>query len=41
MTEKFMNKFIDFVEFLIPEYIDEGKTTLAIAIGCTGAGTGQ
>ena len=36
VTEKFMNKFIDFVEFLIPEYIDEGKTTLAIAIGCTG-----
>lgn len=36
VTEKFMNKFIDFVEFLIPEYINEGKTTLAIAIGCTG-----
>jgi len=36
VTEKFMNKFIDFVEFLIPEYINEGKTTLMIAIGCTG-----
>lgn len=36
VTEKFMDKFIDFVEFLIPEYINEGKTTLMIAIGCTG-----
>jgi len=35
-TEKFMAKFADFVEFLIPEYIKEGKTTLMIAIGCTG-----
>lgn len=36
VTEKFMAKFADFVEFLIPEYIKEGKTTLMIAIGCTG-----
>lgn len=36
VTEQFMDKFIDFVEFLIPEYINEGKTTLMIAIGCTG-----
>jgi len=36
VTEKFMAKFADFVEFLIPEYIKEGKTTLMIAVGCTG-----
>lgn len=36
VTEQFMDKFTDFVEFLIPEYISEGKTTLMIAIGCTG-----
>ncbi len=36
VTGQFMNRFIDFVEFLIPEYINEGKTTLSIAIGCTG-----
>ncbi|AGL03549.1 putative P-loop-containing kinase [Desulfoscipio gibsoniae DSM 7213] len=36
VTTKFMNKFTDLVEFLIPCYIDEGKTTLMIAIGCTG-----
>ena len=36
VTEQFMKKFTEFVEFLIPEYISEGKTTLMIAIGCTG-----
>lgn len=36
VTAKFMEKFTDLVEFLIPCYIDEGKTTLMIAIGCTG-----
>lgn len=36
VTTKFMEKFTDLVEFLIPCYIDEGKTTLMIAIGCTG-----
>ena len=35
-TEEFMEKFQDFIEFLIPQYIKEGKTTLMIAIGCTG-----
>ncbi|MFA7467442.1 MAG: RNase adapter RapZ, partial [Desulfotomaculaceae bacterium] len=36
VTAQFMEKFTDLVEFLIPRYIDEGKTTLMIAIGCTG-----
>lgn len=36
VTEEFMEKFTGFVEFLIPQYIKEGKTTLTIAIGCTG-----
>lgn len=36
VTEVFMEKFTDLVEFLIPCYIKEGKTTLMIAIGCTG-----
>lgn len=35
-TGEFMEKFQDFIEFLIPQYIKEGKTTLMIAIGCTG-----
>jgi len=36
VTGEFMEKFSGFVEFLIPQYIKEGKTTLMIAIGCTG-----
>jgi len=35
-TGDFMEKFTGFVEFLIPQYIKEGRTTLTIAIGCTG-----
>jgi len=36
VTEEFMKKFTDLIKFLIPHYIKEGKTTLMIAIGCTG-----
>lgn len=32
----FLNKLVDMVDFLIPNYILEGKTQLVIAIGCTG-----
>ncbi len=32
----FRNKLIDLCEFLIPNYIKEGKNQLVIAIGCTG-----
>ena len=32
----FLKKLIDMVEFLIPNYIIEGKTQLVIGIGCTG-----
>lgn len=32
----FLNKLVDMVEFLIPNYILEGKTQLVIGIGCTG-----
>lgn len=33
---EFLEKLTDMVEFLIPNYILEGKTQLIIAIGCTG-----
>ncbi len=33
---KFLGKLADMIEFLIPNYISEGKTQLVIAIGCTG-----
>lgn len=32
----FLNKLSDMLEFLIPNYIVEGKTQLIIGIGCTG-----
>lgn len=33
---KFLEKLVDMVEFLIPNYVAEGKHQLVIAIGCTG-----
>lgn len=33
---EFLNKMTDLVEFLIPNYVQEGKTQLVIGIGCTG-----
>lgn len=32
----FLEKLVDMVEFLIPNYVQEGKTQLVIGIGCTG-----
>lgn len=36
VTEKFVDKFFDLIQFVIPHYIKEGRTHLTIAIGCTG-----
>lgn len=33
---EFLNKLTDMIEFLIPNYMKEGKNQLVIAIGCTG-----
>ncbi len=35
-TKTFYNKFIDLLDFVIPGYKKEGKTSVTIAIGCTG-----
>lgn len=35
-AQQFLNMLLEMVEFLIPNYILEGKTQLVIAIGCTG-----
>ena len=35
----FLEKLKDMMEFLIPNYILEGKNQLVIAIGCTGGKT--
>ena len=36
VTRKFYDKFFAFIDFLLPEYNQEGKSHLGIAIGCTG-----
>lgn len=36
VSVKFFEKLSDMVDFLIPQYIEEGKNHLVIAIGCTG-----
>lgn len=35
-TQKFLEKLKDMVSYLIPYYIEEGKSQLVIGIGCTG-----
>ena len=35
-TGIFMDKLTDMIEYLLPQYIEEGKYSLTIAVGCTG-----
>lgn len=35
-AKTFLEKVDDLVEFLLPNYVEEGKNSLVIAIGCTG-----
>lgn len=35
-TKDFVAKLEDLLAFLLPSYVDEGKTNLVIAVGCTG-----
>jgi UPF0042 nucleotide-binding protein len=32
----FVQKCLEFVEFLLPHYLTEGKNQLTVSIGCTG-----
>lgn len=36
VSNEFMKKTTDLIEFLIPHYKDEGKSQLVVGIGCTG-----
>lgn len=36
VTQSFLRRFLNLLKFLIPNYIQEGKTNLAISVGCTG-----
>ena len=35
-SQEFLKKLLDFVTYLLPRYVEEGKTSLTIAVGCTG-----
>ncbi|MDO4816077.1 MAG: RNase adapter RapZ [Bacillota bacterium] len=35
-TKEFMDKLTELIKFLLPQYIEEGKYSLTIGIGCTG-----
>lgn len=35
-TKEFLDKATDMLKFLLPHYIDEGKSYLTVAFGCTG-----
>ncbi|MBP1759754.1 MAG: putative P-loop-containing kinase [Firmicutes bacterium] len=36
MAQEFMEKYLDLLDYILPNYIKEGKTHLVIGIGCTG-----
>ena len=33
---EFLRRLGDLISFLVPQYVEEGKHTLSIAVGCTG-----
>ena len=35
-TQDFLKRLTDMMDFLLPQYMAEGKSTLVIAVGCTG-----
>ena len=39
-TEGFKTRFTDMIDYMLPLYIQEGKSQLVIAVGCTGAHSG-
>ncbi len=40
-TQEFLDKTADLLRFLLPHYIQEGKSYLTVAFGCTGGSTGR
>ena len=36
VSHRFLDKLIDMIQFLIPNYVLEGKKQLVVSIGCTG-----
>ena len=35
-SQEFLRKLKEFVLYLLPRYVEEGKTSLTVAVGCTG-----
>lgn len=35
-TQEFMRRLYDMMDYLVPQYVEEGKSHLTVAIGCTG-----
>ncbi len=35
-SQEFLQKLKEFVTYLLPRYVEEGKTSLTVAVGCTG-----
>ncbi|RJQ05838.1 MAG: RNase adapter RapZ [Bacillota bacterium] len=36
LTQSYLRRLLSFLEFLLPHFVNEGKTQLIVAIGCTG-----
>lgn len=36
VTQRFVDKVTDLLDFLLPQFVSEGKTNLILAVGCTG-----
>lgn len=36
VSKEFLNKLTDMIDFLIPQFVKEGKSQLVVSIGCTG-----
>jgi UPF0042 nucleotide-binding protein len=36
VTQEFLSRLTELIGFLLPQYIEEGKHNLTIAVGCTG-----
>jgi UPF0042 nucleotide-binding protein len=36
ITQPFLERLYALIDFLVPLYLDEGKSRLTVAIGCTG-----
>ena len=36
VTQDFLKRLDSLIEFLVPQYVQEGKSQLVIAVGCTG-----